>query len=67
MIRNNNKSTKNINEVIDYVTKNGGIEYSANKMIEYKNKAMEIIETYPDSEIKTSLVNLINFTTNRNK
>ena len=67
LIKNNNKSSKNINEVIEYVKRNGGIEYTTEKMLEYKNKALEIIENYPDSEIKTAIVNLINFTTNRSK
>ncbi len=67
LIKNNNNNSKHINEVIEYVKKNGGIEYSSDKMNEYKNKALHLIEDYPDSESKTSLINLINFTTNRSK
>jgi octaprenyl-diphosphate synthase len=65
LIKNNNNSSRNINEVIDYVRKKGGIEYSAKKMHEYKDKALEIINGYPDSEARSSLIDLINFTTDR--
>lgn len=65
LINNNHKNSKNIKEVIEFVRENGGIEYSQNKMTEYKNKALEIIAGYPDSDIKKSLIDLIDFTTAR--
>ena len=65
LISNNHKNSKNISEVIDFVKKNGGIEYSQNKMVEYRNKALDIIAGYPDSDIKKSLIELVNFTTTR--
>ncbi len=65
LISNNHKNSKNIIEVIDFVKKNGGIEYSQNKMVEYRNKALDIIAGYPDSGIKKSLIDLVNFTTTR--
>jgi octaprenyl-diphosphate synthase len=61
IINNKNKNSKNIKEVIEFVEKNGGIEYSVSKMIEYRNKALDIICDYPDSEIKQSLVDLVDF------
>ncbi len=65
IINNKKKNSKNIKEVIEFVKKNGGIEYSVSKMIEYRNKALGIIDDYPDSEIKQSLVELVDFTTTR--
>ncbi len=65
IINNNNKNSKNIKEVIEFVKKNGGIEYSLDKMIEFREKALEIIEDYPESEIKKSIVDLVDFTTTR--
>jgi octaprenyl-diphosphate synthase len=65
LISNNHKNSKKIKEVIEFVRRNGGIEYSQNKMSEYRNKALEIIADYPDSNIKKSLIDLVNFTTTR--
>jgi octaprenyl-diphosphate synthase len=65
IINNKKKNSKNIKEVIEFVKKNGGIEYSVSKMIEYRNKALDIIGDYPDSEIKQSLVDLVDFATAR--
>ena len=65
IINNKKKNSKNIKEVIEFVRQNGGIEYSVSKMIEYRNKALDIINNYPHSEIKQSLVELVDFTTTR--
>lgn len=65
IMKSKKKNSKNIKEVIEFVRKNGGIEYSVSKMIEYRDKALDIIDGYPDSEIKQSLVDLVNFTTTR--
>ena len=65
LVKNNRKKSRNIKEVIDYVKRSGGIEYSTNRMIEYKNKALDVIQDYPDSDIKESLISLIDFVTLR--
>ena len=67
LVRNHNSETKKVNEVIDFVTANGGLEYANSKMDEYKAKALGILDEYPDSEVKTSLVELVNYTTTRKK
>lgn len=62
------KKTKNeINEVIQFVTASGGLEYTENKMNLYRDKALAILDSYPDSEIKDSLKRFVNYTTSRNK
>ena len=65
LVKNNRKKSRNIKEVIDYVKRSGGIEYSTDRMIEYKNKALDVIQDYPDSDIKESLISLIDFVTLR--
>ena len=65
LINNKHKSSEIIKEVVEFVKSNGGIEYSQNKMVEYRNKALEIIADYPDSDVKRSLVDLVDFTTTR--
>jgi len=54
-------------EIISKVKQSGGIEYSETKMNEYLQKAMKIIEPFEESEIKTALKELINYSINRKK
>ncbi|MBN2519914.1 MAG: polyprenyl synthetase family protein [Bacteroidales bacterium] len=66
-IRKHHKNEKKVQDIIEYVTLNGGIEYTYNKMIEYANKAILQLNKYPDSEIKNALISLVNYSTNRKK
>lgn len=66
-IRKHHKNDKKVQEIIQYVTENGGIEYAHEKMIEYSNKATNILNEYPDSEAKNALLALVNYTITRKK
>lgn len=57
---------KQINYIIDFVRDSGGIEYAKAKADEYKSKAEKCLETFPESEAKQSLQNLLQFVTERN-
>ena len=65
IVKNNNNNPKKVAEVIDFVVKNGGIQYAESRMIEYKNKALEILSSFPDSPSKISLAGLVKYTTER--
>jgi len=67
IIRKHNKNTEKVNELIAFVKDNGGIEYTSKKMIEYKQKAMDILHEFPTSEAREALINLVNYTISRNK
>jgi len=56
-----------INELINFVNTNGGIEYATEKMMYYKNKSLEILNNFQDGEAKQALIELVNFTIDRNK
>jgi octaprenyl-diphosphate synthase len=45
--------------------KNRGIEYAVNKMNEYKEQALQILATYPESETRKGFEDLVNFVTDR--
>ncbi|WP_075591312.1 polyprenyl synthetase family protein [Labilibacter marinus] len=66
-IRRHHKNDKKVAEIIQFVRDNGGIEYTHDKMIEYKNKALEVLEKFDDSEAKQSLKELVDYTTERKK
>ncbi len=67
IVRKRKKTKKEINEVIDFVTSTGGIEYAELKMNQYRDKALAILDSYPESEVKDSLKNFVYFTTSREK
>ncbi len=66
-VKNHNKNKKRVKEVIAYVKENGGIEYTITKMNEYQTKALEILNTYPDSPYKESLLIMVNYVIERKK
>jgi octaprenyl-diphosphate synthase len=56
-----------INDIIEYVHQSGGIVYTEKKMIEYKNKALDLISDYPSSAALDSIKELSDFVINRSK
>jgi octaprenyl-diphosphate synthase len=51
--------------VIDNVVTNGGIEYATEKMIEYRDKALTILHSFPTSSCRDALEELVRYTTDR--
>ncbi len=66
-IRRHHKNDKKVAEIIEFVRNNGGIEYTFDKMIQYRDKALKILENFDDSETKTALTELVHYTTERKK
>lgn len=67
LIKNNNEDSKKIKEVIDFVLQSDGIEYATQKMIEFKEKALETLSNFEDNESKKALIGLVNYTIERQK
>ena len=61
------KSSAEIREVIDFVIKNGGTDYANDMMVKYRDKAFAILDTFIDSDMKSSMKEFITFTTSRAK
>ena len=66
-VKNHNRDKKRVNEVIAFVKDNGGLTYAETKMHHFKNEALGILETYPDSEYKDSLKLMVNYVVDRKK
>lgn len=66
-IKNRSEDQSTVAEIIRKVNQSGGIEYTQQKMNEYKQKALGFLETQQDSIYKESLVKLLEFTTSRSK
>lgn len=65
VIKNDNQNAEKVKWVIDTVRTNGGLDYAVKRMNEYKEEALKILNTFPDSEAKTSVAQLIEFTIQR--
>ena len=66
-IKNHNKDSKRVKEVIAFVKANGGLDYAVAKMKEFQEEAMQILNKYPQSEFKTSLQLMVNYVIERKK
>ena len=64
-IKKHNRDKKRVKEVIDFVKENGGIEYTINKMYDYKSRALSILKNYPESPYKSSLIMMIDYVVER--
>ena len=65
IVKNHNTDDAKVKEVIRFVKDSGGLDYATQKMKEYQAKAFEVIEQFPDSVFKTSLKDLVRYTTER--
>lgn len=66
-IKNESDKPAKVKEVIDFVKSTGGIAYANQRMQEFAQEARAILSQFPDSEYRTSLGNLLNYTIERNK
>ena len=66
-VKNHNKDKNRVKEVILFVKQSGGIEYTIEKMKEYQQMAMDILEQYPETPYKESLVSMLNYVIEREK
>jgi len=67
IVKNKKKTKSEINEVISFVSDYGGMDYAERKMNQYRDKALAILDTYAESEVKESLREFVHYTTSRKK
>jgi octaprenyl-diphosphate synthase len=67
IVKKKKKSKAEITEVIKFVIDNGGMSYAELKMNQYRDKALAILDSYPDSDVKNSFKEFVLFTTSRNQ
>lgn len=65
IIKNQNTDRKKVEEVIGYVQASGGIDYARRKMKEYQQKALNMLDKYPDSDAKAALKELVGYVIER--
>jgi len=67
IVKNKKKTKSEICEVISFVSEYGGLEYAEIKMNQYRDKALAILDSYPDSDVRESLREFVNYTSSRKK
>jgi len=65
IVKNGGKSPEKTTWLLQQVEDRGGIGYAAEKMIEYRNKALDLLEEMPETASRKSLQQLVEFTINR--
>jgi octaprenyl-diphosphate synthase len=66
-IKNHNKDTKRVKEVIDFVKASGGLDYAVTKMKAFQKEALRLLQTYPNSDYKNALELMVNYVIDRKK
>ena len=66
-IKKHNKESKRVKEVIGFVKEKGGLEYAVIKMLEFQKQALTLLDDYPSSPYKDSLVLMVNYVIERKK
>jgi len=66
IIKNENTRKAGVDYIIDVVEKTGGIQYTTERMHAYKNEALQLLQGFPPSEIRTGFEDLVHFVTDRN-
>jgi octaprenyl-diphosphate synthase len=64
-VRSKNTRPEAVNAMIEKVHLAGGIEYAKEKMITYRDKALEVLSTFETSPAITALAQLVHFTIER--
>jgi octaprenyl-diphosphate synthase len=67
IIKNESEKPKKVKEVIAYVKASGGIGYAYEVMKRFHQEALDILDSFPESVYKKSLIQLVQFTIERNK
>jgi octaprenyl-diphosphate synthase len=66
IIKNENENKEKVQEVIAFVKASNGLEYTSKRMFEYRDKAIDLLNTFEDTPARKSLSSLLNYTIERN-
>ncbi len=67
IIKNHYENADKVREVVDFVIKSGGIEYTRGLMYQYRDEALKILVQFPESDARKSLEGLVHYTIERKK
>ena len=67
LIKKKNKNQAKVKELVDLVVSRGGLEYASKVMNEFREKAINGIMEFPESDARAALIELVNYSTTRQK
>ncbi len=67
IVKNESEKPRKVKEVIEFVKKSGGLDYAVAAMDRYHQEAMILLNDFPETVYKKSLIQLVQFTIERNK
>ncbi|WP_226999053.1 polyprenyl synthetase family protein [Flavisolibacter tropicus] len=65
IVKHENNNRTKVDYVIQAVKDIGGIDYTVRRMQEYKTEALNILHTFPESEIRNGFEQLVHYVTDR--
>lgn len=65
IIKNQNTQKDKVDFVLDAVENFGGIAYATDKMFAFRDEALNILHSFPPSEVREALEELVRYTTDR--
>ncbi|MBL7906093.1 MAG: polyprenyl synthetase family protein [Bacteroidales bacterium] len=65
IVKNHNDNPEKVAGLINQVNESGGIAYAEKRMLEYRDKALQMLRSFEPGESVKSLENLVVFTTER--
>lgn len=66
-IKNHNKDKKRVKEVIAFVKNSNGLVYAEQKMVQFQQEALQILDEFPSSDYKDALTLMVNYVIERKK
>jgi octaprenyl-diphosphate synthase len=66
IVKNESNKPKKVKEVIEFVKGSGGLEYAIDSMNTYHREALSLLDQFPETLYKKSLIQLVQFTIERN-
>jgi octaprenyl-diphosphate synthase len=64
-LENKDFTPENIQAITEFTYKNGGVDYAISQMQTFKNKAIEELKGFVDSDVKQSLILCAEYAANR--
>ncbi len=65
IVKNQNRDKEKVNWVIEKVRETGGIRYATEKMNQFRNEALDILHSFPESPVRKGLEDMVLFVTDR--
>jgi len=66
-IKNGEATPSEIAHLIEFTKQHGGIEYASQVMHDYKRKALSLLASLPDTEVKAALTGYLDYVVEREK